>query len=175
MYVDLDEMSDSSLFHRPPEYPLNTFGFSLGGSYKGFALNVQFYGQYNITQNVGLGLFSFDSPIVYDSQLNDTWLPEYGNEDPTMRSLTFKKSSSNGHYNNLDGSFLRLKSAEISYTVPGKWLKTAGISNLRFYVNGNNLFLWSNMPVDIEGTGNYLKNYPVTKQVNFGVNITFER
>jgi hypothetical protein len=156
-----------------PNYPLNTYGVNLGGSFKGFAVNVQFYGQYNITQNVSLQLFAFDSPTVYESQLNDTWMPEYENENPTMRSLNFKKASANGNYTDFDASFLRLKSAEISYTFQLQALKNAGISNLRVYTNGNNLFLWSHMPIDVEGQGYNLKNYPVTKMVNFGMSITF--
>ena len=50
-----------------------------------------------------------------------------------------------------DGSYLRLKYAEISYTFSKeKWLKSAGLQSLKLYVNGNNLALWTSMPDDRE-------------------------
>ncbi len=39
-----------------------------------------------------------------------------------------------------DGSFLRLSSATIGYTLPSKWTMKAKIQRLRFYVSGTNLF-----------------------------------
>ena len=39
-----------------------------------------------------------------------------------------------------DGSFLRLTSATIGYTLPSQWTMKARISRLRFYVTGTNLF-----------------------------------
>jgi len=39
-----------------------------------------------------------------------------------------------------NGSYLRLKNVQIGYTFPSKWLKTTGISRLRVYVSGANLF-----------------------------------
>ena len=155
-------------------YPRNTYGFSGGLSYKGFSLNVQFYGVYNVTRGVGLPAFAFDSPTIYDFLLEDTWTPEYGNENPTYPALYFKKpNTSTGNYTNWDASFLRLKTAELSYTLPEKWLTPIGLENLRIFVNGNNLFVWTDMPVDGEGGNFQLKNYPVKKQITVGLNLQF--
>lgn len=38
------------------------------------------------------------------------------------------------------GSFLRLNSATLGYTLPSVWTKKVGLSKVRFYVSGNNLF-----------------------------------
>ena len=157
-----------------PTHPQYTYGFALGAEYKGLSLTLNFYGAYNVTVNYGYNEFSFDAPNTYQESLDNTWLPEYGNANPTWRALNFKRSAvSNGSYNSRDGSFLRLKTAELGYTLPQKWLSGLGISNLRLYVNGNNLFFWSDLPVDIEGQDFDIKNYPNTKQINYGVNITF--
>lgn len=153
--------------------PQHTYGFALGADYKGVSLVLNFYGVYNTTINYSYAEFSFNAPNTYQESLDNTWLPEYGNDDPTWRALTFLRSASNGSYNSRDGSFLRLKTAELGYTLPKKWLAGLGVSNLRVYANGNNLFFWSNLPVDIEGQNFNVKNYPNTKQINFGVNITF--
>ncbi len=154
--------------------PMNTYGFSLGGGYKGFAVSMQFYGIYNVTTQVSLPSFSFNSPTVYEQTLQDVYMPEYDNSDPTMASLNFLRSNnSSGHYNYRDGSMLRLKTAEVSYTLPKDFTKQIGISKMRFYVNGNNLLLWTDMPVDVQGQNFQLKNYPVKKSFTLGVNVQF--
>jgi len=157
-----------------PSRPQSTYGFALGGDYKGFSLSVNFYGQYNVTQNVGLDEFSFNAPVIYQDQLDNTWLPEYGNANPTFRALNYGgRSSSNASYNERDGASLRLKTAELGYTLPSVFIKKMGLSAMRFFVNGNNLILWSDLPVDIEGQDYDIRNYPVTKQVNLGLSATF--
>jgi len=68
-----------------------------------------------------------------------------------------------------NGAFLRLKSLEIGYTLPNKLTQKAHLSNVRFYVNGTNLMLWSNFKLwDVEMGGNGL-GYPVQKVMNLGV------
>ncbi|MCK7531236.1 MAG: hypothetical protein MZV63_09425 [Marinilabiliales bacterium] len=46
------------------------------------------------------------------------------------------------------------------------------ISDLRLYVNGRNLFLWTKMPNDGVGGDDPGFNYPTKKQINIGVNCT---
>jgi hypothetical protein len=77
-----------------------------------------------------------------------------------------------------DGSYIRLKNAEISYTLNGSYIKKMGLSGLRIYLNGNNLYAWSKMPDDREsnyaGTGWASQGaYPTVKRFNLGANITF--
>lgn len=43
-----------------------------------------------------------------------------------------------------DGSFLRLQSATIGYTLPQKWTMKIKMQKLRFYVTGTNLFCLTN-------------------------------
>lgn len=72
-----------------------------------------------------------------------------------------------------NGSFVRLKTAEIGYTLPEKLTKKAYIRMLRVYVNGTNLLLWSNFKMwDPEMAGNGL-GYPVQRVINLGINLEF--
>lgn len=72
-----------------------------------------------------------------------------------------------------DGSFVRLKSAELGYTLPAKWMKKIRVNTFRLYANGTNLFLWSKFKMwDPEMAGNGL-GYPVQRVINFGINATF--
>jgi TonB-linked SusC/RagA family outer membrane protein len=72
-----------------------------------------------------------------------------------------------------DGSFLRLKSVEIGYSLPKKWIERINMRNLRIYLNGSNLFVISAFKMwDPEMAGNGLA-YPLQRVFNIGVNIDF--
>jgi len=72
-----------------------------------------------------------------------------------------------------NGSFLRLKSLELGYTLPAKLTSRWKISKVRFYGSGVNLLTFSSFKLwDPEMAGNGL-NYPVQKVVNAGVQVTF--
>lgn len=74
-----------------------------------------------------------------------------------------------------DGSYLRLKNMEIAYTFTGNWVKKMNIKSLRVYLNGDNLFLWTDMPDDRESNfsgGASTGAYPTMRRFNLGVNIT---
>ncbi|MGV8094311.1 MAG: SusC/RagA family TonB-linked outer membrane protein [Mangrovibacterium sp.] len=72
-------------------------------------------------------------------------------------------------------SFLRLKSAEIGYTLPQRLTQTVGVSRARFYVNGNNLWLlWKKYPFDtVDPEQIASRTYPITRMITAGVNVVF--
>jgi hypothetical protein len=72
-----------------------------------------------------------------------------------------------------DNSFLRLKSAEIGYSLPQKWISKLGMTSFRFYVSGTNLLLFSKFKLwDVEMGGNGL-GYPLQRVINLGINLSF--
>ena len=76
-----------------------------------------------------------------------------------------------------DASYIRLKNAEIAYTWTKGWIHRLGLSTLKLYLNGNNLWMWSRMPDDRESnyasTGNASQGaYPTMKRFNFGIRFT---
>ena len=71
---------------------------------------------------------------------------------------------------------MRLKNAEIAYSFKSDWVKKMGMSSCKFYLNGNNLFLWTKMPDDREsnfGGNSSFGAYPTSKRFNLGIDITF--
>lgn len=83
-----------------------------------------------------------------------------------------------------DGSFLRLASLTIGYSLPDKWINKAYISNARIFVTGSNLFCLTNYSgfdpeVDTGSKRNALaigvdfSSYPRSRAINIGVNISF--
>lgn len=72
-----------------------------------------------------------------------------------------------------DGSFMRLKSIELGYTIPPRALERIKIKNLRLYFSGTNLFTVSKFKLwDPEMAGNGL-GYPLQRVYNLGVQVTF--
>ena len=80
-----------------------------------------------------------------------------------------------------DGSFLRLNTATIGYTLPRAWTNKVGLSRVRFYASGYNLFTITGYSgydpeVDIATglTPNIDNNrYPRSRTYTFGVQLTF--
>lgn len=72
-----------------------------------------------------------------------------------------------------NGSFLRLKSAEIGYSLPVKTAHRLRMQQLRIYLSGSNLFCLSNFKLwDPEMGGNGL-GYPIQRVGNIGIQLTF--
>lgn len=81
-----------------------------------------------------------------------------------------------------DGSFLRLKTASLGYTIPSEFLKELGIQSFRTYVSGQNIFTWTGYSgVDPEVStrnsaltpGFDYSPYPRQRTLITGINITF--
>jgi hypothetical protein len=77
----------------------------------------------------------------------------------------------------LDASLTRLRTVSLSYDIPREICEKLGLKKLQLFANGNNLFLWSNMPDDREfntsGTAQSRGDYPTLKRFNFGFNMNF--
>jgi len=72
-----------------------------------------------------------------------------------------------------DGSFLRLKSVELGYSLPAKLMKKINVEKARFYASGTNLFVISKFKLwDPEMGGNGL-GYPPQQIINLGLNVNF--
>ena len=156
--------------------PQNTYSASLGFDYKGWSFFVQFYGVNNVTRQVVFSTFGQKQLIAYDE--GSRWSKYNPNPDVPMPRFG---STTNDYYNAAryfyDGSYIRLKNIELSYTFTSGWIKSLGLSNLKLYVNGNNLWVWTRMPDDREsnfaGTGWASQGaYPTVKRINFGLKFT---
>jgi hypothetical protein len=137
---------------------------------------VQFYGVNNANRNIPFDNYSSDTDILY-SHVADYWSKD--NQDATSFLPRWKTQAENiGDYYRYDASYLRLRTAEIAYDLNDiTWVKNAGFSNLRLFLNGNNLFFWSKLPDDREQTytgGNATEGaYPTQKKINLGIELTF--
>lgn len=156
--------------------PQKTYNATVGVDYKGFGAFVQFYGASNVTRDVPLKDFWSQLNTVYEK--GDWWTKETGTGDVTpSRFASTPYDAAQGTQYLYDGSYLRLKNAEISYTF-GKdsWINRIGMKSLRVFLGGNNLWLWTKMPDDREsnlGFGGGSGAYPTVRRYNFGLKFSF--
>lgn len=152
--------------------PQNTYNLTMGWDWKGFSVNLQFYGVTNVTRSVGMtSLSDVNQANVYDQ--GTWWAQNHKDFDvvtPRLNSNPLYRECTQFLY---DGSYVRLKNAEVSYTLKNEWTKKIGVSNVRFYVSGNNLAVWSKMPDDRESNfssnGGATGAYPTMRRINFGL------
>ena len=80
-----------------------------------------------------------------------------------------------------DGSYIRLSNVSLGYTLPKQITNKLSVRNLRFYVTGNNLFVWtkySGYDPEVSTRGNGLTPgvdfgaYPRSRTVVLGINLT---
>ena len=164
--------SDDSVPYGYTSTPENTYNATIGYEWKGFSCFVQFYGVSNVTRQVSLTSFNSKMNTVYDQ---GTWWSEAGSaaDVVTPRLNSSQPAYYYGTQMLYDGSYVRLKNLEIAYTWSGKdWIRKLGLSSLKLFVSGNNLWMYTNMPDDRETNGSYSGSggaYPTVKRINFGL------
>jgi TonB-linked SusC/RagA family outer membrane protein len=72
-----------------------------------------------------------------------------------------------------DGSYLRLKSVEVGYTLPKKVIDALKMQNIRFYASGSNLFVISKFKMWDPEMGSNGLAYPIQRVFNLGLTIDF--
>jgi len=156
--------------------PQNTATFTLGFDYKGLSMMARLYGASNATRYIPFNNFNYDTDIVF-GHVADFW----SKDNPSASSFLprWKTQAENiGDFYVYDASFLRLQNVEIGYSFGNKgWLKRIGLDNLRLFMNGTNLFFWSDLPDDREGSysgGSDTEGaYPTMRRFNLGIDVSF--
>lgn len=79
-----------------------------------------------------------------------------------------------------DASYMRLKNLTIGYTLPQMWTKKVGLSKVRVFVSGENLFTISHIKDDLmdpeqAGIGQDASgtSYPLSQTYSFGLSVNF--
>jgi TonB-linked SusC/RagA family outer membrane protein len=181
--------------------PRYTYGIALGADWKGFFFSTFFQGVgsmdwYPGTEN-GTFWGQYNRPYnkIPTSQIGNIWSPENPNAYfPRYRGYIAQNGSgtlAQAQTKYLqDVSYIRLKNLQLGYTLSQSFVKKAGLSNVRVFLSGENL--WSSSPLykvtrdlDVEnigksdailtgdsnsGNGN---NYPILKTFSLGLSATF--
>lgn len=155
-----------------PENPQNTMNLQVGFDYKGWSFFVQFYGVNNVNRYVSLASLGGSKNTAFHE--GSYWSPDNQSADvPLPRWLNQTSRYTEGTRFLFDGSYTRLKYAELSYTFSKeKWLRASGLTSLKLFINGNNLFLWTDMPDDRESNTGGWSAYPTQRRFNLGLKVT---
>lgn len=184
----IDSWDETVVGYAP--YPRITYGFTLGASWKGFDLSAFFQGAAQASINIqGYQTIPFrlnNANVSYE-YFNNYWRPDRQNAIyPRISQAPAQKNTTNLQYSNGFGpysssfwmrntNYLRLKNLVIGYTLPKKLTQKAGISALRFYLSGDNIFTWSSLNFMDPETNYELReeSYPLQKNYTVGMNISF--
>lgn len=182
--VDLNgdgAITTSDLYYAGDMAPRLTFGIKAGLEWKGIDVAAFFQGVGKQTILRG-GYLAAPWTTNYVLQnktfMGKMWSPENPDAEYTIasRNQNFNK----WNYNDKDvqvqnNQYIRLKSLVIGYTIPKKWTTKAGISNLRVYFSGDDLWEWTKVKdgYDPEYGENSNNTFPFSRLLTFGVDVTF--
>ena len=163
--------------------PNLTYGFGASANWKGLDINVHFQGG-------GKSRYIIDGSSVYMFQGGDGWgniLNELANsnrwvlgvnEDPNADypRLTYGANSNNYRASTFwlrDGSYLRLKTLDVGYTLPKPFVNRLHLNTVRFFLIGTNLLTFSDFKLwDPEMGSTNGKRYPLAKTISAGVSVS---
>ncbi|MBF9254084.1 TonB-dependent receptor [Pontibacter sp. 172403-2] len=127
------------------------------------------------------GSLKNDPDIFYGDEAGRRNIPaEIGYWTPENRSNEWPSLS----YRNIgygfprDASYVRIKDARLSYTVPASFLDKYNVQGLTLYAAGRNLYTFTDwIGWDPEsnqssrGSGDWTNNYPLVRSISFGLNL----
>jgi hypothetical protein len=174
-----------------PNYPEFSYGINLDLSYKNFHLFTLWQGAAHVSRifsnapyRMAFGLNGRGGYGTLKWQADGRWTEEKAASGAkisypiltTTRTAQRRNTPSNFWINN--ASYIRLKNAGLSYTLPAKLFKNTSIKRLRVFVKGYDLLTFSPIKrkygLDPERTKNGSNTaYPIVEMYNFGVHVEF--
>ena len=118
------------------------------------------------------------------TRILDSWTTENRNAELPEISLLNPNNESNRVTTYLieDGSYIRLKTLELGYTLPSSVLSKIGFRQTRFFINAENLLTltkYNNIDPEVRSTNDqqkgvdYVNNVPISKYFSAGFSLTF--
>ena len=165
------------------DFPDLAYGFTVGGSWKNFSVSMFWQGIAGVEIYNGVKAMSSSGLKGWNMTTDILKSFEY---DPSsgIPRLSFI-SDPNGNYSLVSsyfldkGDYLRLKNLNVSYTIPKSVYSRLGLgdsSNIRLYVNGENLLTftqYSAFDPEVGNRGIDAGRFPVSRMYSVGVNVTF--
>jgi TonB-dependent starch-binding outer membrane protein SusC len=127
--------------------PKWTGGITNTFSYKGFSLSVLFNGVFGNKLNFyGVGRYSSANGRFEDNQTVNqlaAWTAENPNTNVPEARLFFNNGAQSSSRFILDGSYVRLRTATLSYNLPKTLINRVKLNTVRLFVSGQNLLTFT--------------------------------
>jgi len=174
--------ADQTILGNP--YPVHIGGFSNNLSYKNFDLNVFFQWSYgNEVYNANRVNLEGGTPVGYNVNQLATYVDRWTPENPS--NLYYRVNANGTRVTSSrvieDASFLRLKTVQLSYSVPATISKRVGAKSIKAYASAQNIYTWTKYSgpdpeVSTKGYGiqqGYdFSAYPRALTFTFGLNLS---
>lgn len=167
--------------------PNMIYGFGISASWKGLDVNVHF-------QGAGKTSFFIDGPTVYafssgewgnilaDVAGSNRWIEHEisGTMSTENPNASYPRLSYGGNNNNYrqstywlrNGSYLRLKTLELGYSIPKPLVNKIRFNNIRLFLRGSNLLTFSSFKLwDPELGSSTGTEYPLAKSFTLGLSV----
>jgi TonB-linked SusC/RagA family outer membrane protein len=162
-------------------FPHYEYGINLTAGWKGldFTAFIQGVGQRSAFLS-GVGLRPFANGANLFRHQIDYWTPE--NQDAEYPILVPEANSADNFVRSdkwvRNAYYSRLKNVVLGYTLPKQFAQKLKLSNMRFYVSGQNLFTLSDFYDGYDPEVSYGGSvggefYPIMQTYTFGVNVNF--
>lgn len=142
------QINDSDQQYCGSPLPDMTMGLTMGAEWKGIDLNLFFDGSFGnkIYNGIRYYTLSFQSDMTnLSTEALDSWTESNRNTNVprfTKDDLNHNNMSTSDRYLE-NGSFFRLKTLELGYTLPKVWTDKIKLQNIRIYTAMDNLFTFT--------------------------------
>jgi TonB-linked outer membrane protein, SusC/RagA family len=166
--------------------PIHIGGFANNFGYKGFSLNVFFQWSYgNHIYNANRLAMEGNSNGFAQMNQFATYINRWSPENQTNENYRTRGQGPIGFYSSRvveDGSYLRLKTLSLDYSLPARLIKGAYLNNLTLTVAAQNLITWtrySGMDPEVSILNSVLSpgfdfsSYPQARTITFGLKAGF--
>ena len=181
-YADLDHngvinAEDQDWIYNP--VPKFSYGINIGLTYKGFDLSMFWQGVcdkdvYN-NQKFQTDFWSVtDAGSNKGNRLLDAW--NTNNTGSDIPRLTTSNTADEGRASSYfveNGSYLKLRTLQIGYTLPSQLMSKFKMTSARVYLSGQNLLTIKSSSLTCPDPENPDWNYPLSTSVSFGLQLSF--
>ncbi|HEY8657628.1 MULTISPECIES: SusC/RagA family TonB-linked outer membrane protein [unclassified Flavobacterium] len=180
-------INDNDKVYSGSPFPKFEYGFGANSAYENFDINVFFQGTSGnkIYNGLRQDLESTNLIFNYSTAVLNAWTPENTNtdiprliaSDPNVNNRTSTRFLENG-------SYFRIKTLQLGYTLPKSINSKIGISSLRVYVSADNLATFTKYTgynPDLGRTGSIFDRgvdfghvaYPLARTISAGLQLSF--
>lgn len=196
IYKDLNsdgriESAQDYTFLGNSNFPELMYGLNLGAQWKNFDFSLFFQGAAikdmflsGVYDNGAVDATVYTRPFFGNGNspyflIENSWTPDNPNSEfARLTTRAAEVGNTNGWASSWwlrNADYLRLKNAQIGYTVHSSYLRGIGVENVRLSLTGSNLLTWSGLNkygIDPEAPEISNGYYPQQRTYEFGINIT---